>query len=72
MVEQFVEMYEMGGEKAHTKAKEEMNDYISKGWRIKHMVMTPGYDGYSSVYPKLFVVYEREVKVDLGEKNNIS
>lgn len=72
MVEQFVEMYEIGSERVQVKAKDEMNKYISNGWRIKHMAMTPGYDGYSSVYPKLYVVYEREVKVVSGEANNIS
>lgn len=72
MVEQFVEMYEIGGEKVQAKAKDEMNNNILKGWRIKHMSMTPGYDGYSSVYPKLYVVYEREVRNETQKDDNIS
>ena len=69
MVEQHVEMYDMYSDNAHIGAWYKMEEYISLGWKIRHMCMTPGFDGYNGARPKMHVVYEREV--DTNEKNGI-
>ena len=62
MIEQYVEMYDMSTSDQQTKAQNDMNDNISRGWQIKQMMVTPDYGEYSSVYPKMYVLYERETR----------
>lgn len=62
MIEQYVEMYDMSTYEVQLKAKNDMNDNISRGWQIKQMTVTPDYGQYSSVYPKMYVLYERETR----------
>ena len=62
MIEQYVEMYNLTTEHDQLEAKNDMNDNISRGWRIKQMMVTPDYGEYSSVYPKMYVLYERETR----------
>lgn len=62
MIEQYVEMYELSTEHDQLKAKNDMNDNISKGWQIKQMTVTPDYGQYSHTYPQMYVLYERETR----------
>ena len=62
MIEQRVEMYDISTDNGQTKAKNEMNDNISKGWQIKIMTITPDYGHYSHTYPQIYVLYERQTQ----------
>lgn len=62
MIEQYVEMYDMSTYEGQLKAKNDMNDNVSRGWQIKQMTVTPDYGQYTSVYPKMYVLYERKTR----------
>lgn len=69
MVEQYVEKYAVSDLDNLTKAQNDMNDNVSRGWTIKSMVVTPV---LSRGYPFIVVVYEREVKSGETKEQNIS
>lgn len=69
MVEQYVEKYVVSDLESITKAQNDMNDNVSRGWCIKSMVVTPD---LNKLYPFIVVVYEREVKSGETKEQNIS